>query len=524
MTDASGYFAGVDPAGEGKNEPLMVRMLRGIGEPVDKRLQRNRELWRADPIAYFVDRLRMREGSLRWSAANESIYNDHRWDGTVDPFVVASESLARYQDVGVESGTGTGKTFWGAATILWFLECWEDAQVITLAPKKDQLTLHIWKEAARLWPRIAADWPLATLTTLKLRMRGGIDEGWTATGFPVQVRAGEEAATKAQGFHAEHMLFIFEETPGIDLAVMTAVENTCTADHNLRLALGNPDAKTDSLHKHCVSPGVVHVRVSSLDHPNVVLGNPNYIVGAVSQRSIDKRAVKYGKGSRMYESRVRGISPDQDKEALIRVEHIRRAQSRFSDAELRAGARAYGLDVANSPNGDSAAHARGIGATCLEVTSFVCDDANALARKIKILAEAEAVLPANIGVDTIGVGVGTYNEFKRLGWYVTSIQSSAKQVETGGEERFLNLRAQMWWKTRTDLEEGTIAMPEDEELEEDLTVVRWTTKGGKIKVESKDDLKKRLGRSPDKGDAFVYWNWVRANPGTTTGLSASVAL
>jgi hypothetical protein len=38
----------------------------------------------------------------------------------------------------------------------------------------------------------------------------------------------------------------------------------------------------------------------------------------------------------------------------------------------------------------------------------------------------------------------------------------------------------------------------------------WTTKNGKIVVESKEDFKKRLPgrRSPDKGDSWVYWNWI----------------
>jgi hypothetical protein len=41
----------------------------------------------------------------------------------------------------------------------------------------------------------------------------------------------------------------------------------------------------------------------------------------------------------------------------------------------------------------------------------------------------------------------------------------------------------------------------------------WTTRNGKIAVESKDDIIKRLRRSPNKGDAAVYWNWVRRRPG-----------
>lgn len=55
-------------------------------------------------------------------------------------------------------------------------------------------------------------------------------------------------------------------------------------------------------------------------------------------------------------------------------------------------------------------------------------------------------------------------------------------------------------------------MPNHRELFEDLTSPTWGTRNGKIFVESKEDLRKRLGRSPDKGDAVVHANWVRKRP------------
>jgi len=38
---------------------------------------------------------------------------------------------------------------------------------------------------------------------------------------------------------------------------------------------------------------------------------------------------------------------------------------------------------------------------------------------------------------------------------------------------------------------------------------KWTTRSGKIVVQPKEEIRKKLGRSPNKGDAAVYWNWVR---------------
>ena len=70
----------------------------------------------------------------------------------------------------------------------------------------------------------------------------------------------------------------------------------------------------------------------------------------------------------------------------------------------------------------------------------------------------------------------------------------------------------MYWKLRTDLQRGHIALPDDRELFDDLTTPTWFTRNGKILVEPKEKIRERLGRSPDKGDAVVMWNWVRSRP------------
>jgi len=68
---------------------------------------------------------------------------------------------------------------------------------------------------------------------------------------------------------------------------------------------------------------------------------------------------------------------------------------------------------------------------------------------------------------------------------------------------------------REDLRLGTIQLPDDPELFCELTMIRWEPKNGVVWVESKLEAKKRLGRSPDKADAAVYWNWIRPRAITT---------
>jgi hypothetical protein len=473
-----------------------------------------------DPVRWAPERLGIARRSIVWSENRD--YEGHQWDGTRDPLVVIAEALADWESVGVESGTGTGKSFWAAVLVLWFLACFRGARAFTFAPKEDQLRLYMWQEITKLWPAFRRLFPSAELADLRLRMIPGSDE-WGAWGYSVAIRAGEQVATHAAGMHAEHMLLVYEETPGIDMSVLAAGENTCTAPHNLRLALGNPDSEDDTLHRFCASPAVRAVRISALDHPNVVARSPLIVPGAVAQVSIDRRAAQYGVGSALYDSRVRGISPAQAVDALISRTWCDAARARHGDAVFRAGKLAWGVDVANSESGDRAAIARWQGACLLEVESFACADANVLGARVVEEVRAAGGRALHVGIDSVGVGAGTVNEAKRLGMQVQSLNGGARAFATTdaeidvppelrqvtNEERFANLRAQMWWQMREDLRRGQIALPNDQELVADLVTPRWWTRGGKIFVEAKEEIRRRLGRSPDKGDAAVYGNWVR---------------
>lgn len=473
-----------------------------------------------DPIGFGVSVLGIPEHTLRWSVNPN--YPTHQWDGTVDPIVAIGSALAEWQDVGVESGTGTGKSFFGAVLVLWFLASFDGARVFTFAPKEDQLRLYIWAEITKLWPRFQQRFPTAELTDLRIRMLEGNDS-WAAFGYAVGIRAGEDSATKAQGMHARHMLLVYEETPGIPLAVIEAGKNTATAPHNLRLALGNPDHQLDALHLFAFDttgrprPGVTHVRISALDHPNVVSADPNIVPGAVSQKAIDRRRFDYGETGRLYTSRVRGQSPAEAADALVKLEWVQAAQARWLDEAQRplltAGPKGLGVDVANSENGDQAAIARGQGRYLREVVAFACPNANDLGFRVSEEAKRERIEGSHIGVDPVGVGAGCINEMWKRDVYARSL-NGGERVESlpdGGEEEFNNLRSAMYWQLSQDLKSGEVALPPDAELAQDLITPTWKTRNGKIIVESKEDIRLRLpnGRSTNKGDAVVYWNWCR---------------
>jgi hypothetical protein len=459
----------------------------------------------------MVERMGIDRRSLDWSGSFPVEYAEHKWDGTRDPFVAIAKSVALGLDTAVESGTGTGKTFFGALLTMWFLDCYEDSLVVTTAPKKEQLTLHIWKEIGRLWQQFRAIQPTADKVELRARLRPGDEdqETWAAVGYACGVEAAADFATRAQGFHAEHMLIMTEETPGIHPAVMLTMENTCVADHNFRLAWGNPDSVVDTLHLFAMQPTTKLITLSALDHPNVVLGQ-TVVKGAVSRRSVEARRAKYYALGRpeLYNSRVRGIPPEQAANALIKRVWCEAAAVNFGQPLFRLGKTALGVDVAASEHGDRGATALWQGAHMDEITSFTCPDPTKLGLDVAKLILLYDIEPQNVGVDSVGVGAATVGRLAEAGYSVRDLNGGVA-ADKGHIERFANLRSQMWWQMAEDLRLGLVAIPKDDQLFDDLCAPTYRTKNGIIIVESKEDLRERLHRSPDKGDACVYGNYVR---------------
>lgn len=481
--------------------------------------------YRTRPIDWLVDVLGMARETIEWSLLPE--YQNHTWDGTVDPLAVVCQALADGSDCGVESATGTGKTFLAAGLVLWFVACWEDALAITTAPIEKQLTAQLWKEIGRHWPKFSARYPVARTVQLRVRMADGEGESerWAVIGYACGVDAGAESATRAQGFHAAHMLIVTEETPGIDQAVMKALANTCTGDHNIQLALGNPDFQLDALHEFCMKPDVVHVLISALDHPNVVCGR-EVVPGAVGRKSIAKRlaAADGDEDDPFYCSRVRGISPAESVDALIKLAWCNASAERWKARTLTPDdLPALGVDVAQSEAGDKSAKARWFGSYLKEVESKRCPNATNLGYEVAQEAKATGINPQHIGIDMIGVGAATVNAVREKGLSsVSALNSGAApmdgaQKNADGEKHewvpdaneHRNLRGQMWWQMREDLRLGRVDLPPNPELFRQLTMPRYERKGAVVVLEEKAQTKKRLGRSPDDADAVVYGNWVR---------------
>lgn len=119
---------------------------------------------------------------------------------------------------------------------------------------------------------------------------------------------------------------------------------------------------------------------------------------------------------------------------------------------------------------------------------------------------------APIHIDVAGVGGSPYDFLNENGVQVVGINNagtelSKDQLDKASQQlKFKNNRAFLMWRFREALEPEkgeNYALPPDSELKADLCAPRWKMTASGIQIELKEEVKKRIGRSPDKGDAVI---------------------
>lgn len=117
--------------------------------------------------------------------------------------------------------------------------------------------------------------------------------------------------------------------------------------------------------------------------------------------------------------------------------------------------------------------------------------------------------PDNISIDAIGLGAGVidYLESKRI--YVTPFKSSEGPMSETTHYAFANRRIEAAWMLREELRLGKISIKSNSEFVRQALQLKYFVKENKIIMESKEAIKKRLGKSPDEAEAAIMANWSR---------------
>jgi hypothetical protein len=129
-------------------------------------------------------------------------------------------------------------------------------------------------------------------------------------------------------------------------------------------------------------------------------------------------------------------------------------------------------------------------------------------RKVAGLVIAEHRDHAPIHIDVIGVGASPYDVLVDTNQpvYGVNVSERATSLDKSGRLSFFNLRSQLWWQLREALDpaaDNGIALPPDKDLLAEICAPRWELSGMTLKVESRDDIVKRVGRSPDRASAVI---------------------
>lgn len=222
-------------------------------------------------------------------------------------------------------------------------------------------------------------------------------------------------------------------------------------------------------------------------------------------------------GSPLFTSKVRGLFPESATEGVIPLGWVLRAVERWKDAkrEHAPGDFVLGVDVARTGD-DETVFCHRYGSYVPKIERMRITDTTEIAdRAAAYLHEPRSTAV----VDVIGIGSGVYdllrrycNSHKIVGTPMPfNASAQSHRQDKLGQFRFLNDRAAAWWNMRELLDPSAganIALPDDEGLVEELISPRYGfNAGGTLKIEGKDDIKKRIGRSTDSADAVIAAFW-----------------
>jgi len=412
------------------------------------------------------------------------------------------DEFARSQRIVIPAGHGVGKTWLLARLILAFLYSYYPAKVITTAPTWNQVESVLWSEIKIAYS--TAKYPLGgRLLNTELKN----DPDWFAMGFSTKGNASDRqyGAASFQGFHSPNLLLIFDEAPGIEHAIWVSAASLLTGVNNKWLAFGNPTSPSGDFYEACKSPIWKKINISCFDHPNVKQGKV-IIPGAVTKEWVDERRIEWGEDSPLWQAKVLGQFPTEGDDTLIPLAWAEACVGldlveKDNDGKV-IGMKKLGVDVARFGT-DRTVLAEMHGKMLLPLECVNKKDTNWTIGRI-ITKSKQGV--EEIGVDDTGVGGGVTDGASAEGVDVEPFNFGSSAIES---DKFENLRAEIYWNLREDIKNQQISLPDDKELVNELCSVKFSyTRKGRIKIESKDEIKKRLGKSPDKADAVAIVNSV----------------
>lgn len=444
------------------------------------------------------------------------------------------DALPVRKRVALRGPHGLGKSFIGALLVNWFATTSDMAgvewKVITTASAWRHLEVYLWPEIHKWADKIdfgtlgrAPFNPRTELLDLRLKLRHGAATA-VASNQPERI----------EGAHARRLLYLLDEAKIIPPPTWDSIEGAFsnagddTKDVAYAFAMSTPGPPAGRFYDiHRRAPGYEdwYVRHVTLEEA--------IAAGRISRQWADQRALQWGRDSAIYQNRVRGEFHASDEDSVIPLAWLEAAIERWHEWD-RAGRPSpggplwTGVDVGRGGDESVYAH-RDAWAVLLKGDRR--RDTMATAAQVQTYS-GRAI------IDVTGLGAGVYDRLNELSQRPLAYVGAGKtnKRDRSGKLGFTNVRSAAYWTLRELLDpdcDPTLALPPDDLMISDLTTPTWEITSGvpaKIKVETKEDVVKRLGRSPDRGDAVAMSCWADYHRGSnvvaepvgtmpTTGLS-----
>jgi hypothetical protein len=430
--------------------------------------------------------------------------------------VEIAEAVRDHRNVTVRSCHAAGKDWIAGRLALWWAYAVGGVAVLT-GPTEQQVTEILMRHEVReAFDRVR---PPGDLGVKALRLPNGESRilAKTATGVG-----------GLTGIHRARVLFICTEAqdPSLDHAWQAAF-TVATGEADRKLMVGNPVEKAGRFYESHRSSNWHAVKIAASDIPNVREGR-TVVPGLLTIQGVEDIAAEYGEDSSFYVGRVLAEFPDSAVDALIPRSWIDDAVARWARSRARGetpeGPLVAGLDPSRWgrdssvlairrdavlaellvwPGGRSTADLLHMVEAALSERGFRRRIAGELGagsggRPVRVGSQSRR---GRIVVDEPGLGGPVLDQLAERRWRAEGFNGGSRATDPS---RYFNRRAEAWHTFARLLEEDRLALPPDRALQEELAAVRYSyTAQDLLQLESKVDLKARLGRSPDRADAAV---------------------
>ena len=418
--------------------------------------------------------------------------------------------------VAVKSGHKIGKSRLVAVVAWWWACTRQHGQVY--------MTSASWTQVVEtLWPEVRLLWSLASERGHRLSPSAPPLDGGTGVRWPDGrkiIAFSTNTPERAAGFSGPEMLFELDECSGISREIYEAIMGN-TMGGAKELLTGNPteaagilyDAFTEKAHLYSTHT------ISSEETPNASSPDQStWIPGLADRAKIDELLGEYGSDSPFADVRIHGNFPRQGQNSVIGLAEVEAAQVRHRLPPEPGWRRLrVGVDVARYGDDDSVIY--GVrGPRSLEPVVAHGQDTQAIAALVFKFVQDELTRAGGfeqerpiVRVDEIGVGGGVVDRLRSLlsehaarhsGQALFLLEGINVSRVAMDPERYALARDEAWFAARDWLRAGG-TLPTDGRLAGELSGILYKLDPrGRYQVESKDETKRRLKRSPDRADAL----------------------